>query len=155
MKHSALKLSNNGSVTCNNNRISHTMIFKNSAKVHKGHNIQENKSDIRGPTSDNVDQLVLNVSNLVVNENTEHASVNSISVVQNGVNKQVNSDKMLLYDINGLQEDKFAHTLFSKQLCHHVSHSNVDSCVYFKKWKNKVSTTSALYHWEILSCPSL
>ena len=44
---------------------------------------------------------------------------------------------MLLYDINGLHEDKFAHTLFSKQLCHHVSSSNVDKCVYFKKWKEQ------------------
>ena len=134
---------------CNNNRVSRTMIFKNSVKVHKGHNIQENKSDKRVHTSDNVDQLVVNGSNSVVNTNTEHASGDNISVVENGVN----DDEMLLYDINGLHEDKFAHILFSKQLCHHVTHSNVDNCFYLKNGKNKVSTTLALYHWEILSYP--
>ena len=137
MKHSAFKLLNTGSVPCSNNRITNTRIFKNSAKLHNDHNIQRNKGYISGHASVNVDKPVLNVSNLVVNENTEYASSDGISVVQNGVNKKVNSNEMLLYDINGLHEDKFAHTLFSKQLCHHVSSSNVDKCVYFKKWKQK------------------
>ena len=81
MKHSAFKLLNTGSVPCSNNRIANTMIFKNSAKLHNGHNIQRNKGDISGHTSGNVDKPVLNVSNLVVNESTEYASSDGISVV--------------------------------------------------------------------------
>ena len=135
----------------NNNRVSRTVIFKNSVKVHKGHNIQENKSDKRVHTSDNVDQLVVNGSNSLVNTNTEHASGDNISVVENGVKKQATNDEMLLYDINGLHEDKFAHILFSKQLCHHVTHSNVDNCFYLKNGKNKVSTTLALYYCSCLT----
>ena len=67
----------------------------------------------------------------------ENIGADSSIVAKNSDNNRVNSDEALLYDINGLQEDKFTHTLFVKQFGHHAWHSTVENCVYFKKWKEQ------------------
>ena len=133
MKQSALKL-NNSIGQGKNNKSSHTKIFKRSVKIYNG---QQSQGDMQGDTSENVDGSVSSTSSVVVNENNEHMSADSNPVAQNGANNQVNSDDILLYDINGLHEDKFAHSLFFKQTRHHALNSTVENCGYFKKWKEQ------------------
>ena len=114
MKHAATKVLNSRIGQGKNDITSRTMIFKSSVKVHKGNHSQGENSNMGGHTDGNVDTSTQSLSSVVVDETNEHMKIDSSAVLQNGVNKQVTGEQALLYDINGLQEDKFAHTLFFK-----------------------------------------
>ena len=107
--------------------VKHTMVFTNAAKVkgdlsHQGlYNVvnhRSNKSDKSVDVQDcSVNPAIL-FDKCQATEVNHDTSSGKETKVQSSITKQENSEQIMLYDINGLDEDKFVHTVFFKTLCY-------------------------------------
>ena len=71
-----------------------------------------------------------------VSDNKNHTSVGIDTLNESVVN---DTNKALLFDINGIDEDKFVNTMFAKHLnCHLRRHAEMN-CENYKKWKCQTS----------------